>query len=1128
MNCPRPLMFAALTALAVLGCSDSASAQPVLTLTPPATASNPLVFNNIPSGGLSPSQNITVTVAGSTMATVIIQVSPSSPWLVVSPTSSVNIPATLSVACNTTSLTTGNYSGSFTMTVDGAPTDQVTVYVSLSVAGASQLSASPPSLAFSAQQGASTATPNGISVQILSSGAPLNYTIQAKTENLANWLLLSAESGSTGGARFTVSVNPSGLTAINFPAVFNGIISVFSTTTLDSVEIAVQLTLNSNAEISVTPTNPPPFLYQAGTAADPAPQQLAISSAGGSIAFTIQESPAVAWLGLSALSGTAGSTPDTITIDATPAENSLLPGTYTTSLIVTPSGESPLAAVPVTLVVAAHPLIQLSSNALSFTASYGGTLPSVQQVMVTSSAGSSVPVGFSVSSNQSWLTAVQSAVTTPATLTVQVNPGGLLTTQTYTGTLTISPTNGDPYTETITVSLTINSAAELVAGPGNLLFSYEIGQSPPESQTVSIVTTGQPLSFTVSTTTTTCGPNWLAVSPTSMTANTTLMVSVVTTGIAAGICSGTITLNYFGGIAPTYTAIQVTLAVSSSAELGVYTAPGFGIYAAPQGSVPLQQQISLYSTDPTNQVSYTASVVGAAGGTWLGIAGSTSGTTPRIVDLQYIPAALTTPGTYTGTVLITSPSLGALSQYTIPVTLTVTTTTTVSVIPPSLSFTEVQGGSPPAAQTLALSSTPGPATYTAMVASSTGGNWLQVSPASGNADGAVQVSVLPNTLSQGSYTAQISFAFQGASTTSEIVSVSLTVTAPQTVTASPTSLSFAYQIGGAQPSAQALDVTGTGGAVAISVSASSSGWLSVNPTSGSTPQGINVLVNPQGLAAQTYNGSISISAPGVLASALSIPVSFTVTSPPAPQPFLIVNNATGAAGAIAPGEELAIKGTALGPAIPAAGVLYSVDSAGGVSSVLAGVQVTFDNIPGTPIFVSADQIDVMVPYEINGRLSTTMVVLYNGVPSLPFQLSVAAAAPGLFTDNFSGTGQVAATNQNNSFNGTNGVGYAAAPRGTVVSLYGTGGGQTSPISTTGSVTPIPSGASGLLYIPNVTATVGGLPATVEFAGAAPGDVTGVFQVNVLIPANVIPGSAVPVTIAIGDISSPLGTTIAVQ
>ncbi len=62
----------------------------------------------------------------------------------------------------------------------------------------------------------------------------------------------------------------------------------------------------------------------------------------------------------------------------------------------------------------------------------------------------------------------------------------------------------------------------------------------------------------------------------------------------------------------------------------------------------------------------------------------------------------------------------------------------------------------------------------------------------------------------------------------------------------------------------------------------------------------------------------------------------------------------------------------------------------------------------------------------------------------------------------------------------------------------------------------------------MTATVGGLPATVQFAGEAPGDVTGVFQINVLIPEGVTPGSAVGVTVAIDGVSSPIGTTIAVQ
>jgi uncharacterized protein (TIGR03437 family) len=1128
-------MFAAMAAMAALGCSDTAYAQPQLIVTP-ATATNPntpLVFNNIPSGGVSPIQPLSVTTGNSTMATVIIQINANSPWLVVTPSGSVNIPSTLNVQCNTTALVSGNYNGSFTISVAGSGSGNpafVTVYVSLNVTGTSQLSATPPSLAFSAQAGATSATPSGIQVQILSTGAALNYSLQAQTNNGGMWLLVSATQGSSGGPQFTVSVNPSGLSATTYPAIFNGVITATSTSTSDSVQIPVQLTLTASAMLSVSPTNPPPFLYQAGAAADPPAQQLQITSGGGSLAFSIQESPAVSWLSLSALGGTAGSTASTITLTATPKEQGLQAGTYTTSLIVTPSGEPALPPVPISLVVAAHPLIQLSANSLAFTSSFAGSSPPAQSVIVNSSGGAAV--GFTITSNASWLTATPSSGTSPTTVTVQVNTASLAV-QNYTGTLTISPTNGDPYTETIAVSLSVSSASQLIAGPAGLLFSYETTQLPPSPQTIQIQTTGQQLTFSVTPTTVNCGSNWLGATTSSpfvvATSNTILTVSVSTAGLTAGTtCSGTVTLNYDSGVGPATLAIPVTLAVSGSAELRVSTMPGFGIPpAVTQVSAPFQQQISLTSTDPAAQVSYTAAVINmTGGGTWLGIVGSTSGTTPQNLILQYSPSAVTTPGTYTAMLEISSPTFGA-GTFSIPVMMTVTSTTSVTINPGSLTFTEAQGGGLPAAQTLMLSSNPGTATYTAAIAYLQGSNWLQISPTSGNASGSLQVSVLANSLSQGSYTAQISFAFQGAATTSALITVVLNVTGAQTVTAAPTALNFAYQGGGATPAAQQLSVTNPGGPVAIAVSASSSGWLSVSPSSGSTPLTVNVSVNPAGLAAQTYSGSVSISAPGVLATPLSIPVSFVVTAAPQPQPVVIFNNATGGAGVIAPGEELAIKGSSLGPSTPTAGTFFSVNSSGGVSNTLAGVQVTFDNIPGTPIFVSATEIDVMVPYEINGRLSTTMVVLVNGVASLPFQLGVVPAAPGLFTNNLSGTGQVAALNQDNSFNGA-GTGFAAAPRGTVISLFGTGGGQSNPISTTGSVTPIPTSPSGYLLLPNVTAAVGGLPATVLFAGEAPGEVTGVFQVNILIPAGVTPGNAVPVTVAVGSASSPLGTTIAVK
>jgi len=61
----------------------------------------------------------------------------------------------------------------------------------------------------------------------------------------------------------------------------------------------------------------------------------------------------------------------------------------------------------------------------------------------------------------------------------------------------------------------------------------------------------------------------------------------------------------------------------------------------------------------------------------------------------------------------------------------------------------------------------------------------------------------------------------------------------------------------------------------------------------------------------------------------------------------------------------------------------------------------------------------------------------------------------------------------------------------------------------------------------VTATVGGQPAVVQYAGGAPGFVAGLMQVNVVIPVNISPGAAVPVVINLAEIQSQGGITIAV-
>ena len=147
-----------------------------------------------------------------------------------------------------------------------------------------------------------------------------------------------------------------------------------------------------------------------------------------------------------------------------------------------------------------------------------------------------------------------------------------------------------------------------------------------------------------------------------------------------------------------------------------------------------------------------------------------------------------------------------------------------------------------------------------------------------------------------------------------------------------------------------------------------------------------------------------------------VTVTVNVTSAPTPMPVTIINSAIiNGFGAVAPGELIAIKGTNLGPVCAGAacvsgGAQFTVNAQGTVSSTLAGVQVLFDTIPGTPTYVSPTQINVIVPWEIAGRVATNMVVSYNGVASAAFPLQVAAVSPGIYTQNATGSGQSAALN----------------------------------------------------------------------------------------------------------------------
>ncbi len=118
---------------------------------------------------------------------------------------------------------------------------------------------------------------------------------------------------------------------------------------------------------------------------------------------------------------------------------------------------------------------------------------------------------------------------------------------------------------------------------------------------------------------------------------------------------------------------------------------------------------------------------------------------------------------------------------------------------------------------------------------------------------------------------------------------------------------------------------------------------------------------------------------------------------------------------VAPGEIVTIfsSGSPIGPASLTFGQL---DANGNIANLLAGTRVLFDGVPSPIIYTSANQVSAVVPFAITGQTSTVVRTEFNGVQSGGIQISATDSAPALFTANASGTGQIAALNQDSSIN----------------------------------------------------------------------------------------------------------------
>ena len=156
---------------------------------------------------------------------------------------------------------------------------------------------------------------------------------------------------------------------------------------------------------------------------------------------------------------------------------------------------------------------------------------------------------------------------------------------------------------------------------------------------------------------------------------------------------------------------------------------------------------------------------------------------------------------------------------------------------------------------------------------------------------------------------------------------------------------------------------------------------------------------------------------------------------------------------------------------------------------------------------------------------TRVAVEYRGRRSVAVSISVTNSMPAVFTRDRSGKGEASMLNQTGCCNSESNP----APRGSIGGLYATGAGQSSPAGIDGYVVPtLKKVADYAAPREMVRVTVGGKPAEVVYAGAAPHFVAGLLAVNFRVPMDAPIGSAVPLVLTVGNAGSPIQVTMAVR
>ena len=431
--------------------------------------------------------------------------------------------------------------------------------------------ANPATLAFTAPAGS---TPVNQSVSIAGSIPGIPFT--ASVTSSGNWLQVSNSNG-TMPATLGITADPSALP----PGSNQGTITINApnaTPLSQTINVTLTTTAAGQPSLNVKPAALTfAFVQKAASSA----QSISVSNlGGGSLSFSVTASTTSggSWLSGSPTSATINAFGATaVTITANPS--SLAPGTYSGTVVISSANPAQSVVVPVTVTVSAVlQTILIPQTGLTFFAVQGGgpAPPQYFSILNTGVGQMIFNITGGTLSGGPWLTAFPLSGESDASssivpeIRVEVIPG-TLNAGIYYGSVQVNSPGANNSPQSVSIILNVlppGSNIGPLVQPSGLIFSAVAGGGLPGSQTVLVQDTGSNPVIFRSGEITSNGPGFFTSLPQNATVTQAQPINVViqpqTTGLAAGVYRGSLTMSFSDGSTRNIAIVLVLLPANST------------------------------------------------------------------------------------------------------------------------------------------------------------------------------------------------------------------------------------------------------------------------------------------------------------------------------------------------------------------------------------------------------------------------------------------------------------------------------------------------------------------------------------------------------------------------------------